>query len=189
MDRKAILIPGNGGAKPTDNWFPYLEQELTKLGISVINREFPDPMLARAEFWLPFIKELGGDENAILIGHSSGAIAAMRYAESNKIFGSVLVGAYQTDLGIASERISGYFNTPWNWSAIKNNQQWIIQFASTDDPLIPIQEARSVHENLASEYHEFNDQKHFGYGDEPKPEFLELLNAIKNKLFIKFNAR
>jgi len=182
MNYKAILIPGNGGQTPKDNWLPYLETELPKIGLEVINRQFPDSMLARSEFWLPFIKSLGADENTVLIGHSSGAIAAMRYAESNKILGSVLVSAYYTNLGIAAERVSGYFEKDWDWDAIRKNQQWVIQFSSADDPFVPIEEARYVNEKLNSDYHEFKDQKHFGYGKEPKLEFPEIIDALKNKL-------
>jgi hypothetical protein len=47
---KVILIPGNGGATPNDIYYPYLERELSKLGIKVINRQYPDPALARMEF-------------------------------------------------------------------------------------------------------------------------------------------
>lgn len=182
---KVILIPGNGGATPQDNWFPYVERQLSNLGLQVINEQFPDPMLARAEFWLPFIENLGADQNSILIGHSSGAIAAMRFAETHKILGSILVSAYYTDLGVDSEKQSGYFDHPWNWPAIKNNKQWIVQFAATDDPFIPIEEARFVHLNLQSDYLEYPDQNHFGYGDKLKFEFPEIVEAIKNKLAIK----
>ena len=135
---KAIIVPGNGDDNPEDKWFPYVQKELTKLGIETINVKFPDPILARKEYWLPFLKKLGADKNTILIGHSSGAIAAMRFAEKNKIFGSVLVGSYVSHLNNEDEKKSGYFDTPWNWSIIKNNQNWIIQFASTNDPFIPI---------------------------------------------------
>lgn len=83
----------------------------------------------------------------------------MRYAETNHIFGSVLVSAYHTDLGIRSERMSGYFDDPWDWQAIEDNQHWVAQFASTDDPFIPIEEARYVHEQLDSDYHEKNRQR------------------------------
>lgn len=178
---KAIFIPGNGGGTPKDNWFPYLKKELEKLGITVIDQNFPDSDLARAKYWLPFLKQLGADENTILAGHSSGAIAAMRYAENNKILGSVLVGSYHTDLGNENEKASGYFDKPWEWEKIKNNQKWIIQFSSTDDPWIPIAEPRYIHEKLDSDYHEFTDQGHFG-GDYHKPEFPELIDAIKKHL-------
>lgn len=179
---KAILIPGNGGGSPQDHWLPYLERELPKLGIEVINRQFPDSDLARKEFWLPFIKELGADENTIIIGHSSGAVAAMRYAENNKILGSVLVGACYTDLGDENEKKSGYYDGSWKWDDIKKNQQWIIQFASTDDPFIPIEEARRIHENLNTEYYEFNDRGHFGHDAQPKKEFTELIEILKEKI-------
>ena len=34
------------------------------------------------------------DKETIIIGHSSGACAAVRFAEENKVAGIVLVGAY-----------------------------------------------------------------------------------------------
>jgi len=178
---KIILIPGNGGGTPQDNYFPYLERELPKLGIEVINKQFPDAQLARREFWLPFIKELGADEETIILGHSSGALAAMRYAEENKILGSILIGACYTDLGYETEKQSHYYDDPWDWDAIKNNQKWIIQFASTDDPYIPIEEFRHVHENLNTEYYEFTDKGHFGR-DVGRVEFSELIDVLKKKL-------
>ncbi len=179
---KIIFLHGNGNSTPHDNWFPYVKEALEKEGFTVVARQFPDAQLARASSWLPFLKnELLADENSILVGHSSGALASMRFAEQNKILGSVLVGAMHTDLGIESERLSGYFDTPWKWDAIKKNQQWIIQFASTDDPWIPIEEPRFVHQKLGSEYYEFTNQGHFG-GDYYKQTFPELVNALKGKL-------
>lgn len=180
-DIKVIIIHGNGGGKPSDNWIPYLARELKKIGIEVIAREFPDNVLARQSYWIPFLKELKADQNTILIGHSSGAVAATRFAEKNKILGSVLVGTYYTDLGNEREKQSGYFDRPWDWEKIKNNQQWIIQFASTNDPWIPISQARLIQQKLNTEYHEFTDQGHFG-GDYVKPTFPELLAAFKHKL-------
>jgi predicted alpha/beta hydrolase family esterase len=177
---KAILIPGNGGGTPQDNYFPYLERELPKLSIQTINKQFPDAILARKEYWLPFLKEVGADENTILIGHSSGALAAMRYAEQNTIFASILIGACHTDLGYETEKQSHYYDDPWNWKVIRDNQKWIIQFASTDDPYIPIDEARFVHENLNTEYYEYTDQGHFGR-DKGRTEFPELVEALKKK--------
>lgn len=181
---KAIFIPGNGGGSPKDNWFPYLKKHLEPLNIEVIDVEFPDNFVARESSWVPFLKELKADDQTILIGHSSGAIAAMRYAEKTPILGSALVGAYHTDLGLPIEKESGYFNRPWDWSSIKSNQKWIIQFASTNDPWIPIEEARFVHNKLNTDYYEFLDQGHFG-GDYHKLEFPELLSAIQSKLIVK----
>lgn len=178
---KVIFIHGNRGGTAKDQWFPFVKKELEKLGLKVIARNFPDPQLAREKYWLPFLKKLGADENTILIGHSSGAEAAMRFAEKNKILGSILVGACYTDLGDEMEKKSGYYNRPWNWSAIKKNQKWIIQFASTDDPYIPISQARHVHKMLNIKYFEYKDQGHFGH-PKPKKTFPEIVKVIKEKI-------
>ncbi len=179
-----ILIHGNGGGKGSDNWFPHIEKEMKKFGIPVIARDFPDSILARSSYWIPFLKnELKADENTVVIGHSSGAVCAMRFAEKNRLLGSILVGACHTDLGWENERISGYYDTPWDWDAIKKNQKWIVEFASEDDPWIPIEEARHIHEKLQTEYYEFTDRGHFG-GDREVTEFEECVAVLKEKLHL-----
>lgn len=174
---KIILIPGNGAPKPTDGWYSYVKGELSKFNFEVINKVFPDPIVAREKYWLPFITELGANEKTILMGHSSGAVAAMRYAETKKILGSILVGACYTDLGEENEKASGYYDHPWDWQAIIKNQNWIVQFASTDDPFIPISEARYIHEQLKTEYHEYTDQGHF-----MDKKFPQIIEALKSKI-------
>lgn len=178
---KVIFIPGNGGGTPKDNWFPYLKTKLSELGLKIIDKDFPHNIIAPEKSWIPFLKKLGADENTILIGHSTGAIAAMRFAEKNKILGSVLVGGYYTDLGIEEEKQAGYFNRPWSWEKIRKNQKWIAQFNSTDDPWIPIEEARFVHEKLNTDYFESTSQGHFG-GDYLKLEFPEIIEVVNKHL-------
>lgn len=74
----------------------------------------------------------------IVFGASSVALAVLKFAEEHKIGVSILVGTYDTDLGYEDERMSGYFDSPWNWDKIKANHGWTAVFASTDDPCIPI---------------------------------------------------
>ncbi|ARG99593.1 RBBP9/YdeN family alpha/beta hydrolase [Legionella micdadei] len=182
MTKRIIFIPGNSGGSPRDNWFPSVKKELEGFGLNVIAEEFPDNDLARASFWIPFLlNELQADENTLLVGHSSGAIAAMRFAEKYPLLGSVLVGAYYTDLNMEKEKLSGYFDSPWNWNNIRNNQQSITLFASQDDPWISIDEPRFIHKQLNCEYHEYTNQGHFG-GDYEKLTFPELSLAIRRNL-------
>lgn len=176
--RKAILIHGNGGCTAADAWLPWLEREVRALGIDVINHTFPDNVKARAEVWLPYLESLDADEHTILIGHSSGAVAAMRYAETHQLLGSVLVSVCHTDLGDAFEAASGYYRAPWNWQRIRDNQQWIGLYHSTDDPLIPIAEARHVAAQLKCSYFEFTDRGHFINAH----EFPEALDFIRRRI-------
>jgi pimeloyl-ACP methyl ester carboxylesterase len=175
---KVILIHGNGGSTAGDIWLPFLERELTALGLAVINRTFPDNVKARARFWLPFLEELGADEHTIVIGHSSGAVAAMRYAETHRLLGSILVGVCHSDLGDAGEAASGYYQAPWQWQEIRANQQWIAIYQSADDPHIPVAEARFVAAQLKCSYFEFTDRGHFV----DSHEFPEVVAYIRRQL-------
>jgi len=175
---KAILIHGNGGCTAGDIWLPWVERELSAAGLDVINRTFPDNVKARARYWLPFIEELGADDQTILIGHSSGAVAAMRYAETHRLLGSVLVGVCHTDLGDAFEAASGYYDAPWQWDRIRNNQRWIGIYQSSDDPLIPVAEARFVASQLKCSYFEHSDRGHFI----DSREFPELVAFVRRQL-------
>ena len=175
---RAILIHGNGGGTAGDIWFPWLERELSALGLEVINQTFPDNIRARAKIWLPFLDELGADDNTILIGHSSGAVAAMRYAETHRIAGSILVSVCHTDLGDADERASGYYMAPWQWQKIRGNQPWIAIYQSTDDPLIPVAEARFVASQLKCSYFEFEDRGHFV----DQHDFPEVVRFLRTRI-------
>ena len=177
--KRVILIHGNGGGNAYDCWLPRVAHDLRDLGFEVSNESFPDPVKARAKYWLPYIESLTTNEDTIIVGHSSGAVAAMRYAETHKILGSVLVGACYTDLGEASERVSGYYNAPWDWEAIKANQRWILQFASPDDPYIPISEARFIQKQLGTKYFELAKRGHF-----QDNSFSELIKALRKQLHL-----
>lgn len=179
---KVMIIPGNGNTDISENWFPYVKERLESSGIKVIAKNMPDPDLARKEFWIPFIeKELDSDEDSILIGHSSGAVAILRFLENHKALGAIIVGACYTDLGLEKEKLSGYFNDEWQWDKIKKNVKWIVQFASIDDPYVPIEEARFIRDRIHTEYHEYASEGHFG-SDKNKTDFPEIVNIIKNKL-------
>lgn len=184
MDVRVLMIHGNGGGTGRDHWFPWAAEQLTHMGCPVLAPDFPDPIEAKASVWLPYMEVLGAAEDTIIIGHSSGAVAAMRYAETHQLLGSVLVGACYTDLGWQSEKVSGYYDRPWQWERIRRNQRWIIEFASIDDPFIPIAEARHIHEQLRTEYYEYDDRGHFGSADRPVREFPELIDCIRHKLFV-----
>jgi predicted alpha/beta hydrolase family esterase len=175
---KAILIHGNGGCEASDIWLPWVERELAAIGLDVINQTFPDNMKPRASVWLPHLESLGADEQTILIGHSSGAVAAMRYAETHRLAGSALVGVCHTDLGDAFERASGYYAEPWQWQRIRDNQEWIAIFSSSDDPHIPIAEPRFVAAQLRCSHFEFDDRGHFI----DQRQFPELVNFVRRQL-------
>jgi uncharacterized protein len=173
---KAMIIPGNGGRQINGSWYPSVKNALSDLGLEVIAKDMPDPELARKEFWLPFIEE-NIDDDSIIIGYSSGAVAALRYLEDHSCSLLILIGLHYTDLGIESEKQSGYFDAPWEWEKVKKNTKKIVMFASQDDPFIPIEQPRFAKEKLNAEYHEFLNEGHFG-ALKSKTSFPEVVSVV-----------
>ena len=183
---KIFIFPGNGDSHidAPDLWYAWVRDELKKRGYEVFAEDMPDAHLARAIVWLPYMAEvIGGDTNVILIGHSSGAVAILRYLENHRSLGAIIVGANHTDLGFVEEKLSGYYQDPWEWAKIKANTQWIAQFCSTDDPYIPLSEPRYIHEQLGTDYHELEGRGHFMVPHNPiNNKFPEIIDVIETKV-------
>ena len=179
---RVVIVPGNGCGDVTEsNWYAAVARDLeaTHRFSEIVLRDMPDPELARESIWLPFMAgELKCGPDTIVIGHSSGAIAGMRFLEQHKLAGLVLVAAYHTDLGMNSERLAGYFSRPFMWDRIRSNAGWIMQLHSSDDPFIPRSEADFVAERLHSDYTCYDDRSHFFSHNGVK----HLANAIVAKL-------
>ena len=174
---RVVIAPGNGCEGVIDRclWYGWLKRALVKRGIPCTTAMFPDPIAAREEYWLPFlVGPLGCDERTVLVGHSSGAVAAMRLLETTRLAGAVLISACHSDLGDPVERASGYYNHPWNWTAIRSNAiHFLMQFHGTDDRFVPVEEGRAVSRWLQSEYHESETAGH--YQRAFQTELLQLL--------------
>ena len=102
---RCVIVPGNGctGRVADANWYGWLENELkseSQFREVVLPETMPDPVGAKESVWVPFMREtlkVGAD--TVVVGHSSGAVAAMRLAEETKVAALVLVSACHTDLG------------------------------------------------------------------------------------------
>jgi predicted alpha/beta hydrolase family esterase len=186
-----IICPGNGCSDIRDsNWYGYLYEQLKQREIPCICDDFPDPLHARRDRWIPFIRSMAekhasSEDNVILVGHSSGAQAALRYAELYPVQACVLVSATYSDLGDAHERASRYYpqpgaggkeNNPYQFDLMKENCPIWHQFHSNDDPFIPLHEAEKIRDGLQltadSGYHMLPGRSHFFKFD---PKLLEVI--------------
>lgn len=174
---KAIILPGNGdGDVRHSNWYNWLRQKLVNSGgfSDVILKNMPDPVTARRSVWLPFVLSLGCGADTVVIGHSSGAVAAMRLLEDHKLAGVVLVSSCHSDLGEPNEAASGYYppsGGEWKWAAQRENAGAsggnIRILHSEDDPFIPLDEALHVADMLKTKLHVAKGESHFFTPYEP----------------------
>ena len=175
-----IILPGNGCSPIADsNWYTHLAASLNALPhYNAVAPEMPDADAAHRSVWLPFIQSLHPTPSTIVVGHSSGAEAAMRLAETTPLKGLVLVSACHTDLGDAGERESGWYEGEWKWDDIRSHCEWIVQLHGVDDRLVPLSEGRYVAEHLHSELIEQKGKGH--YLRPTLPYIVDLLEAKRN---------
>jgi pimeloyl-ACP methyl ester carboxylesterase len=117
-----------------------------------------------------------------VIGHSSGAVAALCLAQQQPVAGIVIVAGYDDPMGDELEASSGYFDEEFNWAQIQANAGFIIQFAGTRDRLVPIEVQRRVAERLSPKvrFVELATRDHFF--TPPFPEMLQELLPILQSL-------
>lgn len=173
---RIVYIHGDGHLYWSFAWAPWLKRELERAGYPTFFELFPDSIEARAKYWLPFLTDyVQAGENDVLVGWSSGTVAAMRHAETHRLRGLVLVAPYHTDLGLEKETRSGYFDAPWRWDAIRRNAEHVAVFASDEDPYIAQAEFAEVARQLGATLHEVSGAGHFAEQD----EFAELAAYIR----------
>ncbi|XP_071787861.1 serine hydrolase RBBP9-like isoform X2 [Asterias amurensis] len=180
MVTRVVIVPGNGcGQVEQCNWYAWARDEINKIsGMECILKSMPDPVKARESIWIPFLHDqLLCDKKTIILGHSSGSEAAMRYAEKYEVHSIIVVSPCVSDLGMESERISGYYSRPWEWELIKKNTESIAVFGSTDDPFIPWDEMQEVIDNLDPDLYKFTNRGHF-----MSNSFPELIQAVRKHM-------
>jgi uncharacterized protein len=178
MKPRFVFVHGNQSTHWSFAWAPWLKAELETLGFETFFETMPDSIIARSEYWLPFLKEhVKVGENDVIIGWSSGAVAAMRYAEDNKILGSILVSPCYTDTGDELEKQSGYYDKPWQWNKIRSHQGKIALIWGNDDPYIPQSEFDFIAKQLSPTQIKITGGKHF-IEQEQFPELLQYVKQI-----------
>ena len=190
--QKALLIHGFEG-NGSNNWFPYLKQELEKNGYEVFAPDMPNsehPVLAD---WLkalePYMQKMGA--NDVVIGHSLGSKAALHLIEqANKKIGHVYLIA--SAIGERNERdwqwlkeqwpnsdvesLKKIWETDFSWEKVSNLVEDKNIILSDDDPWI----SRKTHENIPAGWM-FKVWHGFGHFNNPvTPELLELVLRSKN---------
>ena len=176
MNTRFIFIHGNGGNDWKSAWAVWLKSEIEKLGFETVFETMPDAEKARGEYWLPHMQgelKIGIDD--VIIGYSSGAVAAMRYTETHDVRGSILISPSHTDLGEELEKESGYFDEPWNWKAIKSHQKKLLVVWGDDDPYIPQREFAYIVLQLGADKIKIPMGRHF----QEKQDFAEIIQYIK----------
>jgi len=168
--KKALIIHA-WGSGPDEHWYREEEQLLKEMGFEVAVPEMPGGTWPKKEEWLKIIKSFRPDKNTILIGHSLGVPAILRYLEIAlenvaKVF---LIAGFAKDLGF--EKTRNFVEGPFNWNVIKKNTKEIYVINETKDPYVPLELGKKIAKNTGGEFIEVEGNIHFDKMD------LNLINS------------
>ncbi|HSX27839.1 MAG TPA: alpha/beta fold hydrolase [Candidatus Saccharimonadales bacterium] len=182
--KRALILHGTD-ASSQDNWFPWLFEQLKARGLEVWVPDLPGsnkPNIARYnEFLLQ-----GGlvfDEDTLLIGHSSGAVALLGLLEElpYPVGAAVCVSAFTHDLGW--ESLTDLFVKPFDFENLQTKAEKYLFVHAKDDPYCPVDQAKDLATKLHGEFVLLDSGGHFSASLDPQytafPALLALLDERK----------
>jgi uncharacterized protein len=171
---------------PEENWFPWLKDEVEKLGHVVIVPAFPTPKGQYLSVWLRVFKKYLPlvDSRAIFIGHSCGAIFALRLLEQidTKIKAAFLVAGPVGPLHNEFDKVHmSFVGYPIDWKRVKSHAAHFYPIYSNNDPYISLKNGQITAKELGTKMIVVKNAGHFnakaGY-----LKFEHLLDIIKKEL-------
>jgi predicted alpha/beta hydrolase family esterase len=188
------MIPRWSG-RVDGEWYPWLKQELLDLdpsGFELVSiLDMPDPDLPKPETWVPEIaRAVGADpeelERTVLVGHSIGCQAILRYLETfppdRRILGMLgVAGFWQVDDPWIT--LSPWLDVPLNLARVKSAAEKFVILISRDDPISSNSKrnAELWQNRLAAEVSVIPGSYHFMRASEPVILQALLDNFLQNQ--------
>jgi len=187
--KKVYLLHGWDGS-PKRDFFPWLKEQLEAQGCQVEALTFPNPDEPRIETWVPFLQSSipNPDEDAIIVGHSMGCQATLRFLEKlpeGKMVGKVVMVAGVVDqiTNLTDpdeiELRDSWLNNPIDADKVKRSVGKMIGLFSDNDPYIPLSSAETLKNQYGAEVQIEHAKGHWTDGDKVGA-VPEILNAILN---------
>lgn len=188
--KKAVLLHGTDG-KPTDQWFPWIREQLGQAGYSVFAPILPNSHAPNRETYEKFLKASGWDfTDSVLIGHSSGATTVLNLLSADwfpKVKAAVLVGAFLNEKWTKSAgwRIEGQFANlfldHYDVDKLRKKAEYFYFVHGDNDPYCDIEDAKKLCDELGGAFITIENGHHLGdsSGIAELPQLIDVLRKAK----------
>jgi len=200
---QVVLMHG----KDTDSqgkWYSWFGEQVNILGYQYHAPDLPSAENPDIEEWMLELDKANINEEAILVGHSRGGVAILRWLEKQpKKFSVKRVVLVATNSGLLSDRYitqesnkGFYTENGYDFEKIKSHCEDFIVLHSQDDHIVPYEQGVNIARGLQGKLITFEDRRHWGSDTEGKlqiqiPEILEqCITFHANKaLLIPYNSQ
>jgi predicted alpha/beta hydrolase family esterase len=188
MNKKNVFIIHGAYGNPDENWFPWLKNEIEKLGVEVFAPTFPTPEGQSLLSWNNVFENYKKyvTEKTIFIGHSLGPAYILNLLEKleSPIMAAYFVAPFIGLLNNPDFDLINYSITDRNfqWNLINNHCSEFYIYHSDNDPYVSQEKSAFVANQLnTKKYIIINGAGHFnesaGY-----IKFPSLLEDIKKQI-------
>lgn len=177
---KVILMHGKD-VGPSDKWYPWFADTVRGLGF-----EYHAPVLPKSDNpyideWKQCLTGLRPDESTVLVGHSRGGVAVLRWLEDQpanvKVRKVILIAAnsgFTDKMAIKSETNRGFYTKQgYDFAKIKQHCNNFVILHSKDDQWVPYEAGQENATSLNAKLMTFDNKGHFGKGVDTIPELIE----------------
>ncbi len=159
--KNKILILHGWNASAREHWFPKAKEFFQKEGYHVEVPTLPGNYFPKKDEWLKVIENIVKEDGWILIGHSMGGVAILRFLEKSpyKAKQAILVATPFEPMSF--KPIENFFDAPFDWQKIKQNCPKFDVINESDDPAVPFEHGKNFAKHLEGEFHQQIGFSHF----------------------------
>ncbi len=166
---------------PDANWFPWLEKQAkAKLGINLTRLSLPNPNDPNVKEWDAYADQHApAEDNLVIIGHSLGVIAALRYINQHDIKHArvILVSGFDEHLPLYPE-LDLWIEDPIKYADLNKKVDKATVFTAVDDLIVPYPYALAVARHLQSKAILYPKGGHLNKEDNNMTTFPDLLEEL-----------
>ncbi len=184
---KVVLLHGKD-TDPSQKWYPWFIKEVRSLSTECVAPVLPHPGDPILSDWLDEITATHPDDQTILVGHSRGGVAILRWLEKlapgKKVYAVILIATNSgyTEKVSASENSTTFFSERgYDFEKIKTHCDTFIVFHSRDDATVPFEAGGENAKGLEAKFLEFDGRGHFGRTVKDIPELIEEIKKLKSE--------
>lgn len=170
---------------PSQKWYPWLAQWCSESSIEFHAPILPDSSDPHMSDWIASLEATQPDEETVLVGHSRGGVAILRWLEgasdSLRVKKVILVATnsgFESRMFVPGETNHGFYSeTGFDFEKITTHSDSFVVLHSKDDPWVPYEQGIENSEGLGAHLVTVDGYQHFGKGVQSIPELVECLQS------------